>query len=113
MCALASLRSVLRAMSIAHWSPKVGLWMVASILLRIARRAAAIFSPSLLRSVSHTAAWYRDFQSEFNAPAGIGEIVAQLAVGRNSSKGAAVGRTPYLRSMRDIDSMTMSAPRSE
>jgi hypothetical protein len=69
--------------------------MLFSTLLRMACLAIAIRSANLLRSVSRTAASYRGFQSELESLEDIeitqAEIVAWLAVTRNSSKVVAVG----------------------
>jgi len=72
---LASLRRFRRAASIAQCSPTAGFRMLSSIWLRMALRAVATRSANLLRSVSHTAASYKDFQSELESAVSIEEII--------------------------------------
>jgi len=71
---LASLRRFRRAASIAQCSPTAGFRMLSSMWLRMALRAVATRSANLLRSVSHTAASYKDSQSELESAVSIEEI---------------------------------------
>jgi hypothetical protein len=59
----------------AQCSPAAGFRMLSSMWLRMALRAVATRSASLLRSVSRTAVSYKDFQSKLETAVCTEEII--------------------------------------